>query len=238
MTKNISAQIIKTVTKRYPEIIPHLKGKAQWIAFANQEYEGETKTVAFYLRTMQGLIRSLYNGDIGGEFIDIMANLISGQLRQAYVNGAADAGLLEIEITGEMEKELQSFILAEYNYVDRIFRDIVDARIDKTPIEPLLARAQLWANRWNEVYNAAKHTVMLIFGGKEIWILGPTEEHCESCMPLAGIVAFATEWEASGFKPQGKMLDCGGWNCKCELVPTTARRSNKPAAQLAKIPRK
>ena len=232
------SHIVMTVTKRYPGIIPHLKGKARWIAYAYQPHAHETKTVDFYLRTMQGLIRSLYNGDIGGEFIDIMANLISGQLRQAYISGAADAGLLEIELTGEMENELQGFILAEFDYVDNIFRDIINARIDETTIDPLLARAKLWANRWNEVYNSAKHAVMLAFGGKEMWVIGATEDHCISCMPLNGIVAFASEWEASGFKPQGKMLDCGGWNCKCELIPTNARRSNKPAERLAKIPRK
>jgi len=237
IANGLLSQTVKTITGRYPAIIPLLNGKARFIAFAYQPEQHETKTVEFYLRTMQGLIRGVYNGDVGGEFIDIMANLISGQLRQAYLSGAADAGLLAIELTESMNKELEGFILREFDHVDNIFRDIVDAKIDETPLEPLLQRAKMWANRWTEVWNAAKLSVSAEFGLRMLWTLGPTD-HCETCLPLAGLVAFATEWETANLRPQGSMLVCGGFRCQCELTPTNARRSNHVADRLAKIPRK
>ncbi len=52
------------------------------------------------------------------------------------------------------------------------------------------------------------------------WELGNTSEHCGDCLALAGQVHTAAEWRASGFRPQGRSLECGGWNCDCRLKRT------------------
>ena len=61
------------------------------------------------------------------------------------------------------------------------------------------------------------------------WELGETEEHCETCAALNGIVAFAREWETLGVHPQdapNNKLECGGWQCGCTLTPTSQRRTS------------
>lgn len=217
----INNEIILKIVNRVPSVIPYLSGRAAVIYWTDGS---ETKSVEYFLRTLIGLIRAVYNNLLGGEFIDIMANLIQGQLTQAFQQAIDESG---VDWIPELQGEIQVLILSEYNYVDQFFRDIVDARIDKTPIEPLLLRAQLWANRWNEAYNRAKQIIAMHYGQNMIWIFGDTD-HCTTCEQLDGIVAGALEWEALGVRPQSPpngRLQCGGWKCKCSLVITTQRRS-------------
>ena len=155
-----------------------------------------------------------------------MAELIDAQLNRAWADGMRENELDPVE---DMEPEWQSMldeiILSEYNYVDGFAADIVAARDEQLDWEPLLSRAELWANRYNDVYNTS---VVTTGNQKLIWILGATEVHCDTCAALNGIVAWAEEWEESGVVPQNppnRYLDCEGWRCDCELIPTTNRHT-------------
>lgn len=55
--------------------------------------------------------------------------------------------------------------------------------------------------------------------GFYMWVLGNTEEHCTDCLALDGQAKRASEWRAAGIQPKSPDLECGGWNCDCELVP-------------------
>jgi hypothetical protein len=193
------------------------------------------KTYDFFLRTLTASVRAVYAGNMGGEFVDILGNLIQGQLTKAYNQAWKDSGG-EGALPDEMRESLEEMILSEYDHVDQFYRDIVDARVDGGSIEPLLSRAQLWANRYNDAYNQA----MLQAADEKdkfIWIYGDTE-HCETCAALNGIVASARVWEAAGFRPQSPpndMLDCGGWRCRCRLEPTEQRSTPKALETLMNI---
>jgi len=186
-----------------------------------------TKTYDYYSRTISGYVRDLYRGDIEeGDFVTQMSELIDAQLNRAWGEGMRENDLDPVE---DMEPEWQSMldeiILSEYNYVDNFAADIVAARDEQLDWEPLLSRADLWSNRYNDVYNTS---VVTTGNQKLIWILGATEEHCDNCAALNGIVAWAEEWEESGVVPQNPpnmYLSCGGWRCDCELIPTTARHT-------------
>jgi hypothetical protein len=224
---------IAALVRRYPAVRAALTPRARWVVAMRQP--AEYKTAEFMQRTIESLVRGVYGGFVGGEFIDIMANLIQGQLTQAYNRALADEGLVMDE---DFAADLERLILAQFDYVDQYFRDIVDARIDGTPIEPLIVRASLWANRYNETYSEAQMAIAKRFGGKMIWMLGATEEHCPTCAALNGIVAFATEWETAGFRPQNApndLLACGGWRCDCSLTITEKRRSPKALDTLLDI---
>lgn len=249
---NIYLSTIKAIVGYYPAVVPHLKGRARWVAYAiarppesfdNPLYsdiryfktrmlmEGldEHKTYDYFLQTLERLITSVYNNQLGGEFIDIMASLIQGQLTQAFEQAWRDEdgqGAMPEYLTSALE----DMILGQYDHVDAFYRAVVDARVDQTPLTPLLARAALWAQRWTEAYNQAVHLITMENGGNEEWVLGATETHCVTCAGLNGIVARASEWDALGVRPQGApndLLDCGGWQCDCERKPTDKRRSPK-----------
>lgn len=225
---DIKIDIIRTAARYIPSVLPHLTGRARWIALTAPRdiQHDETKTVEFYFRTLRGLVLSVYNGDMRTEFIDIMANLIQGQLTQAWLTALGEAGL---NMTPEMQAELDGYILNEYTFVDGYYRDILNAGLLNLPIDPLIQRARIWANRWNDIYNAAKLYIASQYGDRMVWVYGDTD-HCTTCEQLNGIVAFAREWEQLNIRPQNPpnpLLECGGWRCQCRLEVTDRRRSPK-----------
>lgn len=195
------------------------------------------KTIPFFLRAMRRLVQTLYDGYISGEFIETAKNLISGQIRKAYQEVWKQDGTDE-SFPAYLEQAAAVKIAEQQSFVDGYYRDIVDAKINATSIEPLLMRVDLWVNRYNESKDEAAHLIALENGGKEIWIEGDTVDKCPTCLALDGIVAYAREWEAAGFRPQNapnKMLDCEGWHCGCRREPTTKRRSPRALETLMNI---
>lgn len=192
---------------------------------------GAVKTTEFYLNTLIRLVRSVYQGYLGGEFIDIMANLVQGQINQAYGQAWIDEG-----DGGTMPEYLlnaaQAFILQQYGYVDQYYRDIVDARIDKAPIDPLLQRAEMWAGQYDTAYRDATLLIRTENGGNLVWRKGQTEQGCDTCARLDGLVMSAKDWDEMGLHPRdypNPQLACEGGgpanHCDCELLPTDQRRS-------------
>jgi hypothetical protein len=200
---------------------------------------GMLKSYDYYYRSLTHNVTMLYNGQIGGDFIDIMQNLIHGQLSDAYESALADNGIMPGEATEQMRAQVQAFIKSDQGYVESYYRDIIDAAVDEKPIDGLLSRVDLWANRWNEVYNAAQVTITSTYGGKLMWVESDeTIDKCNTCIRLDGIVAFASDWEAAGVFPQNapnQALICGGWNCGCSLVPTDKRRSPNALTRIMDI---
>ena len=204
---------VRAAVKAVPEVIPYLN-----TAYKTQEY---------FLARIEGLVSGLYSGNVGGEFIDVFANLISGQLLDAYERAYADEGYTDA-LPEYLQTSYQATVSNQYGFVDQFYRDIVDAKVDKTGIDPLLSRAQLWAQRWTESYNEAVRLITLDGGGNLVWIEGDTEKKCSTCLALDGIVASAKEWDTIGVKPQhaeNRNLECGGWKCQCQLISTDKRRS-------------
>jgi hypothetical protein len=181
------------------------------------------KTYGYYLGKIEELVRDLYRKDIDrGSFVGQMAELIQAQLTRAWNEGMRENGL---DPAQDMETEwqdiLDNMILDEYNYVDSFAADIVAASDQQLDWNPLLSRAQLWANRYPDVVTKA---TLITKEQKLIWIYGDTE-HCNDCLHLNGIVAWASEWEEVGIRPQSSDLECGGWRCQCQLIPTSNRHT-------------
>lgn len=225
---------IREAVVQVPQVKAHLSLRARFMFSEPEEY----KTFDYMLRAIEGLVRGVYTGTIGGQFIDTMANLISGQLLQAYRQAYEDEGFTESFMPEYLMQAYQADVLSQYDHVDGYYRAIVDARVDGMPIAPLLARAQLWAQRWTESYNKAVVLITAKEGGNLEWQLGATEQHCPECAALNGIVARATEWQTLGVRPQNapnKHLTCEGWRCDCSLTPTTKRRSPNAYGRIEEI---
>lgn len=245
---NLYIRTIRATILLFPDVVPLLKGRARWVAmsfpygpYAMRGYYSprfhpsmekdilEGKTVDFFLSTLERLVRSVYNGDLGGEFIDILASLIYGQLDQAYRQAWNDEGD-DGEYPEYLADSFEEMYLNQFDFVDNYYRDIVDARVDETPIEPLLARAQQWAGQWNAAYKEAVQLIRFESGGNLAWRKGDTEKGCSTCASLDGIIAPARTWEALGVHPRGypnDKLDCEGGgpanNCDCTLEETDER---------------
>lgn len=211
-------------SKLVPAVRPLLSNKAR---FYTAQWDGERKTYDYFLSTLERLIRSVYSGLLGGEFIDITANLIQGQIFQAYEQAWLDDGNL-LPLPSFLEQAATQEVLKQFTFVDQLYRDVVDARVDNTPIDPLIGRAPLWANRFNEAASNANMLIALEMGGKLMWVEGDTRDKCKTCVALDGIVAYASIWAKLNVHPQGApnpYIKCEGWNCLCQLVPTTERQT-------------
>jgi len=227
-------KFLHSAVEQVPQVKAHLSNKARFVLAEPTEY----KTYDYMLQQIEGLVNSVYSGVIGGQFIDIMANLISGQLLQAYRQAMEDEGLTDAFLPDYLDASYQNMVINQYTFVDQYYRDIIDARVDGISITPLLARAALWAQRWTEAYNEAVKLITLQGGGNMIWTLGATEEHCPECAAFNGMVARASEWDALGIRPQNApndKLTCGGWRCDCSLTPTDKRRSPGAYGRLEEI---
>lgn len=219
--KDLIIRAIETTIKRYPAVLPHLTKDVFEVL--------GLKTYDYMLANISRMVSNVYTGNMGGEFVDIMGALIRGQMRDAYRTAYADAGFADaLPDWLQSDLEIMQTEQASFDFIYQYYKDIIDARVDGTPLQPLLDRVPLWANRYNEAVSRANMTIQAKLGGRLVWRLGETEEHCTTCAALNGIVAFASEWELSGVKPQNAPnphLECQGWRCDCSLEPTDKRRS-------------
>ena len=194
------------------------------------------KTYEYYLSHIKRLVRDLYRGDIAeGDFVTDMADLIEAQLTRAWHEGMRTNDLdPQQDMEDEWAQQLEEIILSEFDYVDQFAADIVSAAENQEPWDPLLSRAEVWANRYNDVVNQA---VIATKEQKLIWIYGDTD-HCDTCLRLNGIVAWVHEWDEAGVRPQnppnGK-LECGGWHCQCQLIPTGNRHTRNAMDEILRI---
>ena len=221
MNKTTLQQILVFI----PQVRALITTRARFVLAEPAEY----KTYDYMLSQIIGMVQSVYYGRIGGEFVDMMGSLIAGQMRNAFQTAMYDE-FETVDLPPYLQNALDAFTvrMADFDFIYQYYKDIIDARVDGTLIDPLIARASLWANRWNDAYSEALRAIGIENGSRMVWILGGTEEHCTQCAALNGLVAFAKEWEASGFHPQGApnpMLECGGWQCDCSLIQTDRRRS-------------
>ncbi len=192
------------------------------------------KTVAFYQRSIETLVRDLYRGGDLATFEDSLVELIDQQLDRAWREGMRLNDLDPAkDMTPEFEAELEDIKLRELDYVTGFGEAVQDAaqrdEASETPnasLQGLYVRGNIWSNRYTEVVNTAALVTAEPKDRLE-WIYGDTE-HCETCAALNGIVASKEEWDDLGIVPQSppnESLACGGWHCQCELRPTDKKRS-------------
>jgi hypothetical protein len=200
---------------------------------------GAMKTYDYFLFALEQSIGDLYNGKITEtDFSDKLADLMEQQLRRAWNEGMRENDLdPQKDMTDEWEQIYQSAVVEQYQYIEQFAADIVQGAADETGVGQFKARAPLWANRYSEMVATA---TLATADTKDrfIWELGETEQHCETCSALNGIIAWAEEWETAGFHPQGApndLLSCGGWKCDCRLSPTDRRRSPNALDRLLDI---
>lgn len=202
-----------------PAVIPHLTEKALRLAMKDYNY---------YTYALTNLARMLYQGIIDDEFGLMMEALIGQQLTEAWHQALEEYGFMPSEMTDEMKDILAEMIQNEYQHIDSLYSYVRDLAMREEPFDKVMHRVRLWANRYTDVVNRASMVLMSGLGERLQWVLGPTEEHCYTCNTLNGVVAFASEWETLGVRPQNPpnaMLECGGWNCGCYLTHTYRRRS-------------
>jgi hypothetical protein len=188
-----------------------------------------------YRRGIRSAVRGLWSGAIDREqFADVMIGTIDRGLRLAWQEGAGLCGIREDEYGDEETAALEAAILSELAHIQP-FADVVEAgsKANGGHLEPLFSQAEVWVLRYPDVVNRAK--ALACADQKLQWVLGSTEEHCESCLKLNGQVRRGSFWYSHVLpkNPPNPLLECGGWRCDCDLVSTNAPASR---GRLPKLP--
>jgi len=201
---------------------PQLPATAQGKAMTYKSFDD-------YRRSLRALTRGYWSGELAQfDFVDGMVSAITRHFEQAWTEGARLNGVEPDERTAAEQDRLDLSINTEVSFITG-FADIIAAnnKANGGALEPLLDRAELWANGYDRIIVLAQ-TV----SGADIklaWRLGDAE-HCEDCLALADKVYRRSEWEEANIRPKMWELQCHGLNCACIFEPTNERKTRgKPS---------
>ena len=180
------------------------------------------KTQAYFSRALWDYTRKFHSGDMDvSTFLDKFIALVEDQARRAWNEGMRNVGVDPKNMTIDQRARLQEIVNSELNHVLDFASAVEEARKAGKDVDQFKGRVDLWANRYPNIVNEAQAYCKPYDLYR--WEYGDTVAHCSTCATLNGIIATGAEWRASGVMPQNPpnpRLECGGWKCRCRLVPT------------------
>jgi hypothetical protein len=186
---------------------------AELMIYTNERYFNEIFQAA----------RQYWKDGSKGGFKTRMNGTIKFGLQAAFEQGASVVGVEPDEFESEDRDFINAIIEEEKSHVPDLLSFIDGLANDPTArLSDADYRLNMWANRYPDVQDQAK-----VYFGKRTrlqWTLGDAE-HCETCLALSNIVAWAQEWQVAGIQPKSRDLACKGYNCACSLDITSKRRS-------------
>ncbi len=173
-----------------------------------------------FQQSINSSVRGLWSGAGDGFwFLDSMLTTLRHNLTMAWNEGAAEVGIKPDEMTTQELMARENFINGQFSHLTK-FMDAITAgsKANKGLLRVQLKRSQMWAARWDEA--KMKGRMMAAANIKQLWVWGPTKVHCSTCAKMRGKVKRASQWLAHGVLPKSRSLECGGYNCKCQLLQT------------------
>ena len=184
-----------------------------------------------YRAGIRAATRGLWTGALDWfQCYDALYTTITYGLASAFHQGMKQYGITPDDYTEEEKDTLREFIISQVGYIAG-FVDAVErgSKANGGKLGTLMRRAELWANRWHEINQIA--IAFAVRNGKLKWVVDFSKENCASCLKLNGKVKRATYWLTNGILPRvagAPYLDCKGYKCGCELVPTDEPCSKGP----------
>jgi hypothetical protein len=162
------------------------------------------------------IIRDAWKGQ-GGDLNNALRELIEYHISAAYFEGLEAGGIPPEEHDADMAQEADTLVFEQFAHVDGLVAAIEEAQQDEAKRDAVEQRAELWCRSVESAglagLNRAKATEMVE------WRVGPTE-HCDTCAKLDGQKHRRKWFTERNYIPRqaGAAMDCGGFNCQCELV--------------------
>jgi len=178
------------------------------------------KSLSTFQASVRAATRGLYLGELDNmSAADALFSAIGRGFEQAWREGAREAGILANERTKEESDTLALMIGDQYQYVRQFVQWIYEHnKTSGAPYEMILARAQMWINRYNQVVTRARE--MGDLDAKEVWLYNPAKEHCCDCARMHNRVYRNSIWFKYGIEPNSSALACFGGNCGCKRQKT------------------
>lgn len=151
-------------------------------------------------------------------------------LTQAYYEGIQECGIEPSEMTPEERQQLNQAIFNETAHIDGLVDFIIaNSKANDGKLKTVMGRIDLWVLRYSDV--AARARLMACGNRKLKWVQGPTSDSCPTCTSMNGKVKRASYWQEKGPHPKAPpnpTIQCSGYRCRCDLVPTDEPASKGP----------
>lgn len=177
-------------------------------------------TLSSFTDDVAAILQDAEDGSINKAAFSIrMRQSINQYGRNAYLDGLNAGGVETDTLEGDDSAAFAALLASQSGYVSdiatRLYKD------DGTVIGGADYNASLWGNKTLQPFYDAG-VMSSDANGMYEWRYGDTE-HCVDCLRLNGQRHRMKDWMASDYMPKGDDLECGGFNCQCELVKTTGR---------------
>jgi hypothetical protein len=206
---------------------------------ARQSLASALSRAADYLADRYAVAEVKSIGQIVREYADQLTNLVHDTFRtgdaidqrrahkallrdlapQVFVEGLREGDLAEDDMDGDdhnfMAEAVADWLAAQLPHVNSFATDSAAAKKDKDARPVILARVDLWVNALRDFGSMGKAYAQGNVKGK--WQLGDTE-HCASCLGYAAMKPRRMSWWLEHDLPRSSELDCGGFNCQCDIV--------------------
>ena len=191
---------------------------------ADKAASGTSEYASMLRAGARGLWKGVFSVD---QFTSAMMNAIDRGLMAAMAEGLKRCGFLPDEASAN---ELQLLYGEIAENVSRIYDlgAFIEANSEANGGKwaSVSSRLDMWVNRYPALVTAISASACR--DKKQQWVLGRTEDHCESCYGFAGRVYRYGTWAANNALPQSQALCCHGFRCDCSLVDTEARITPGP----------
>jgi hypothetical protein len=188
--------------------------------------------IASFRRNIRASVRGLWSGALTKrQALSAFRSAIERAVEKAWVEGAAECGIQENELTIEELTARDEFIFEQNDLAPNFIDDIAaNPKANDGQLTPLLQRAELWINQYESAKQQSES--LACANEKREWRIGRTE-HCRTCLALNGQVRRMSFW-ANNVLPRNApnpKLECRGFRCQCTL-----RKTDKPISR-GRIPR-
>lgn len=206
----------------------------RWLAYARGEDvyadpDGQKAIQATRLEFENAFEDLLAEARTGGLERRRWATLVRALLRrwgiQAFRDGLVDGGYDPgDEPLGEDDQAELDRLLAEQSQYVTQFGEALFA--DGVSDPQATGKPAMWFNKSVlPLYQAGRLSADK--NGLHEWLLGRTEEHCQSCLAAVGQRHRLKDWYKAAVIPQGDQLGCKGFLCDCKLQRVTGRAKGR-----------
>jgi hypothetical protein len=188
--------------------------------------------IVSFRRNIRASVRGLWSGAISKrQTLLTFRSAIEKAIDQAWIEGAAECGIQEEDLTVEELTARDEFIFEQNDLAPDFIDAIADnSKINGGQLTPLLQRAEMWINQYSSAKQQSE--AMACKDEKREWRVGRTE-HCRTCLALNGQVRRMSFW-INNVMPRNapnEKLECRGFRCQCVL-----RKTDKPISR-GRLPR-
>ncbi len=179
------------------------------------------KSLPDFKRALRANVRRYWNGVTNkGDFVFEFFESVDRGFNRAFNIGVAQCGKKRDDLTDAEVDNITQRVNDQFSFIQS-FADTIVQKKDGGKQADQFAKLNNWFARYGEMVQLGK-AVACADENLE-WVLG-VAEHCKSCIKLAGTVKPGSFWNERGILPRvpgATYLECNGFNCQCELKPTS-----------------